>query len=130
MNDRELIWEAYQNSSEEDPMNRIMFPDSKRKETIGEFIKRHELPMENGYIILYHAVPKKIKLIGNVIRAWSYYAKDPEQSLHFAGRDRDLNPSSLKLYKVHILPQELEYCGHYQSNVDIPLAQRAELIKT
>ena len=130
MNDYQLIWEAYHNSIDEDPMNRVMFPDSKRKETVGQFIERHELLMENGYIILYHSVPKKIKLIGNVIRAWSYYAKDPEESLHFAGRDRSLKPSSLKLYKVRILPQELEYSGHYQTNVDIPLSERAELIKT
>jgi hypothetical protein len=48
MNDEELIWEAYE-SSIEDPMNRVMFPDSKKQETVGEFIKRHVLPLEDGY---------------------------------------------------------------------------------
>ena len=128
MNDEQLIWEAYE-SSIEDPMNRVMFPDSKKQETVGEFIERHDLTLEDGYIILYHGTPKKTKLTNSAIKAWSYFAKTPIESLHYSTRDRGLKPSSVVVYKVRLSPQELEYSGFYQTNKDISLKERATLLK-
>lgn len=128
MNDESLIWEAYKNYLE-NPLDRVMFPDSKRQETVGEFIERHDLEMKDGYIILYHGIPKKTQILGGVIRAWSYYAKTPIESIHYSTRDRGLVPQSISVYKVRILPEELEYSGFFQTNKDINLKERAELLK-
>lgn len=92
-------------------------------ESVRTFVARHGLKIRDGMIVLYHATPRKTKLMGDVIRAGSYLASSPEKAIHFAGRDRGLSVKDIICYEVPILPSELEWVGHYQTNADIPLSR-------
>jgi hypothetical protein len=116
----------YQTFLESD-MNRYIIDNNFGKETVGDFIERHALSIDGNYIILYHATPKTTKFENNVIRAWSKFARSADKAIHFAARDRDLPESKIKLFEVKILPSKLEWTGHYQNNMDIPLT--AERVK-
>lgn len=95
------------------------------RETAAQFIERHQLEMDGPWVVLYHAHPKTTRLVGNVIRVGSYFAKSPDKAIYFASRDRDLSPRQIKCHRVLIAPNELEWGGHYQANIDIPLDRKA-----
>ena len=105
-----------------DPLDRIILRSVYGNETIREFMQRHdELHLENGVFHLYHATPKKQIMNNNVLRAWSYLDVNRDRAISFAGRDRGLSANKIKVYDIYLKPEELEYSGHYQNNVDIPL---------
>jgi hypothetical protein len=68
------------------------------KETVGEFLDRHEIKVhEDGTVTLYHARPKTA--VFDTLREGSYLEKDPEAARHYAARDRGLKPVRLRCWR-------------------------------
>ena len=98
------------------------------KETVRDFVKRHELPVEGGRVVLYHATPKSNKF--SVLKAWSKLAKNPEFAAHQAARDRGLKRDQIRVHKVLVPIDRLEYTGHFQINDEVPLSDEVHASQT
>lgn len=77
------------------------------KETVGEYLKRHKIPIsDEGKITLYHGRPKGSDYTN--LRVGSYLADSPDDAAHFAGRDRGLKPDSIEVIKLELNPDDIE----------------------
>jgi hypothetical protein len=93
---------------EQTDLNRIWKPADfwGKQETIGEYLKRHNIPIINGIITLYHGRPKNSKY--NVLKIGTYLTSTPEEAQHFAARDRDLNPNKdIEILVLKLTPDDI-----------------------
>ena len=77
-----------------------------RGEVILDWLKRHDVPQENGKFVFYHATPVVGGATDN-IRAGSYLAEDPETAKQQASRDRGAKAGEIKVIKVLVRPDEI-----------------------
>ena len=77
------------------------------KETIGEFLQRHQIPVNSdGTFILYHGRPKDGEY--TELRAGTYLATDPESAKFYAARDRGLDKEKdIEVIELTLTPDEI-----------------------
>lgn len=80
----------------------------KWKETIGEWLKLHEIERTpQGLYVLYHATTK----VGGAktgIRKGSYMISRPEDAIFYAKRDRELKGKDIVLHRLELRPSEID----------------------
>jgi len=76
------------------------------KETVGEFLDRHNIPVVDGKITLYHGRPKEGDY--TQLRAGSYLTEDPAAARHFAARDRGLQPDEVEVLTLSLTPDQIQ----------------------
>jgi hypothetical protein len=77
------------------------------KETVGEFISRHDIPINSdGTVTLYHARPKNLNF--GVLRNGSYLTADKNAAVFFAARDRNLKPKDIEVLTLRLSPDQIQ----------------------
>ena len=90
------------------------------KETVGQFLVRHRIPINQGKFVLYHGRPKGSKY--TYLRKGTYLTPDIEDAKHFAARDRGLNRDrDIEVIKLILTPDQIEPGIHITLRTDYNL---------
>jgi hypothetical protein len=109
---REEYWNA--------PSQNVYMPNVTQGEVVMDWLSRHKTPKEGEHYVFYHGTPKRGGAT-DMLRGGSLLADDPQEAIHYAGRDRDLKPGSIKVIKVLVDPRDL-LPGHFPSlRVNYPI---------
>ena len=98
----------YKKAQIETGLDRINSESWVGKETIGEWLRRHEIQQTpEGKFIFYHGTPREGGAT-SVLSAGSLLEKTPEDANLFARKDRGLNPEDIIVYTLHLSPDEID----------------------
>ena len=98
----------------------------RKRETNEEWLERHRVPKEGEKYVFYHATPAR-KGAKTFIRKGSYLEYDPASAIHFAGRDRDLNPDQIHLHKLLLTADEIEPGMFAKLMIDYPINKNTRI---
>lgn len=90
------------------------------RETVGEFLQRHEIPIFlDGTVELYHGRPKRGDY--DFLRAGTFVTDNPHDAASWATRERGLKLRQVEVIKLRLKPDEINPGVHITLRKDVKI---------